>query len=55
MITSSRCVRSTKPAVTWVAEEIEALKLQIAILPTRAYVSRLALMEAATIWVLIAT
>jgi hypothetical protein len=36
-----------------VADEIEALKLQIASLPTRAYVSCLALMATATVWVLV--
>jgi hypothetical protein len=36
-----------------IADEIEALKLQIAGLPSRAYVSRLALMATATVWALI--
>jgi hypothetical protein len=37
-----------------IADEIEALKLQIAGLPTRAYVSRVALMATGTVWALIA-
>ena len=37
-----------------IADEIEALKLQIAGLPSRAYVSRLALMAMSTVWALIA-
>jgi hypothetical protein len=36
-----------------IADELEVLKSQIARLPSRAYVSRLALMASATIWVLI--
>ena len=36
-----------------IAEEIEILKLQIASLPTRAYVSRLALMATGSVWALI--
>jgi hypothetical protein len=36
-----------------IADEIEALKLQIGRLPTRAYVSRLALMARGTVWALI--
>jgi hypothetical protein len=36
-----------------VADEIEILKLQIASLPTRAYLSRLALMATGSVWVLI--
>jgi len=38
-----------------IADEIEALKLQVAGLPTRDYVSRLALLATATVWALIAT
>jgi len=37
-----------------IADEIEALKLQIAGLPSRGYVSRLALMATATVSALIA-
>jgi hypothetical protein len=37
-----------------ISDEIAALKLQIARLPSRAYVSRLALMATATVWALIA-
>ena len=37
-----------------VADEIEALKLQIASLPSRDYVSRLTMRATATIWALIA-
>ena len=37
-----------------IADEIEALKVQIAGLPSRGYVSRLALMATATVWALIA-
>jgi hypothetical protein len=37
-----------------IADEIEALKAQIAGLPSRGYVSRLALMATATVWALIA-
>src|SRR5438874_1034291 len=37
-----------------IADEIEALKVQIAGLPSRAYISRLALMATATVWALIA-
>jgi hypothetical protein len=37
-----------------IADEVEALKLQIASLPSRSYVSRVALMATATIWVLMA-
>ena len=36
-----------------IADEIEALKLQIASLPSRAYVSRVALMAASAVWVMI--
>jgi hypothetical protein len=36
-----------------IADEIEALKLQIAALPSRAYVSRLALIATGTVWALI--
>ena len=35
------------------ADEVEALKLQIARLPSRAYVSRVALLATATVWALI--
>ena len=38
-----------------IADELQALKLQIAGLPTRAYVSRVVLMATATIWALIVT
>jgi hypothetical protein len=37
-----------------IADEIEALKLQIASLPSRDYVSRLTIRATATIWALIA-
>jgi hypothetical protein len=36
-----------------IADDLEFLKLQIASLPTRAYVSRLALMATGTVWALI--
>ena len=36
-----------------IADEIEALKVQIAGLPSRGYVSRLALMATGTVWALI--
>jgi hypothetical protein len=36
-----------------IADEIEILKMQIASLPSRAYVGRLALMATATVWALI--
>jgi hypothetical protein len=36
-----------------IADDLEFLKLQIASLPTRAYVSRLALMATGTAWALI--
>lgn len=35
-----------------IADELEILKAQIARLPTRAFVSRLALMAAGTLWAL---
>jgi hypothetical protein len=38
-----------------IADELEVLKLQIAHLPSRSYVSRLALMATGTVWALIAT
>jgi hypothetical protein len=52
MTARSRCARSTKPAgdLYAIEDEIEALKLQIASLPSRAYVSRLALMATARVW-----
>ena len=36
-----------------IADELEVLKLQIAQLPSRSYVSRLALMATGTVWALI--
>jgi hypothetical protein len=38
-----------------IADKIEVLKMQIARLPNRAYVSRLALMATASVWALIGT
>ena len=38
-----------------IADELEVLKVQIAQLPSRSYVSRLALMATDTVWALIAT
>jgi hypothetical protein len=38
-----------------IADELEILKLQIARLPSRGYVSRLALMATGIVWALIAT
>jgi hypothetical protein len=38
-----------------IADELEVLKLQLAQLPSRAYLSRLALMATGTIWALIGT
>ena len=35
-----------------IADELEVLKLQIAQLPSRSYVSRLALMATGTVWAL---
>jgi hypothetical protein len=50
MPTSSRCVKSIKPEATYgIADEIEALKLQIARLPSRDYVSRLTMRATAAI------
>jgi hypothetical protein len=51
--TPSRCGGSTEARgdLYAIADEIEALKLQIASLPSRANVSRLALRATATIWV----
>jgi hypothetical protein len=52
---TSRQIDQARGDLYGIADEIEVLKTQIAQLPSRAYVSRLALMAASTVWVMMAS
>ena len=56
MIASSRCARSTKPRgdLHAIADEIEALKLQVSRLPDRVWLSWLLFLGFGSVWALIA-